>query len=207
MVRRGLLVAAVVLGSIPGCGMAVRKLDAESLAAATTVSRTFPESSHRVALATFEAMRGGLASAEFARDSEFASNPGLVKPDGTKPKEGELPPNFPAFWLSWKNKETSLRELVTLKACHYSGQARDGRPVQVDVLFQPPEGTLVTIRVDELGDRSFSHALLDKVADRLAHPSSPPGTPEEAATFKAFFGGVESREALPSIRKKADPGR
>ena len=200
------LIAVAGPASVPGCGMAVRKIDAESLEAFTTVSRSFPESSHRVALATFEAMRGELASADFAKDSEFSANPKLARPDGSKPGEGELPPNFPAFWLEWKNKDKSLRELVTLKACHYSGKTRDGRPVQVAVLSEP-EGTLVTVQVDKLGDRPFSQALLEKVAQRLAHPASPPGSLDEAATFKAFFGGVESREALPSIRRKVASGR
>jgi hypothetical protein len=199
-------IAVVGPVSMPGCGLAVRKQDAESLAAFTTVNRFFPESSHRVALATFEAMRGELASAEFAKDSEFSSNPKLLKPGGTQPREGELPPNFPAFWLEWKSKGQSIRGLVTLKACHYSGKTRDGRPVEVAVLLQPG-GSVVTVQVDKLGDRAVSQALLDKVAGRLAHPACSPGSLEEAATFKAFFGGVESREALPSIRKAAESGR
>jgi hypothetical protein len=78
--------------------------------------------------------------------------------------------------------------------------------VEVAVLLQP-EGSVVTVQVDKLGDRAFSQALLDRVAGRLAHPSSPPGSIEEAAKFKAFFGGVESREALPSIRKTVKSGQ
>ena len=201
MMCRCLIAVVFGIGLLPGCGRAVRKIDAESLEAFTTVSRTFSESSHRVALATFEAMRGELASADFAKDSEFF-HPNLTRPDGTKPKEGALPPNFPAFWLEWKNDGKPTHALMTLGACHFEGKTRDGRPVEVGVIFQPEE-TLVTVRVDKLGDRAVSQMLLDKVADRLAHPANPPGSLEEAATFKAFFGGVESREALPSIRKSS----
>ena len=207
MIRRGLLVVAIAVGSMmPGCGMAVRRADEETLAAATTVRRSFPESPHRVALAAFEAMRAELASAELAKDSEFASNPGLVKKDGSQPKEGELPPNFPAFWLEWKNDDRPIRALVSLKAAHFEGRAPDGRHVEVGVLTEGREA-VVTVRFDKLGDRMFSQWLLDRVADHLARPSYPPGSVEEAAAFKAFFGGVESREALPSIRRKADAGK
>jgi hypothetical protein len=203
MWRRCLLAVAVVLGSMPGCGMAVRKLDEETLAAATTINRSYPESPHRVALAAFEVMRAELASAEFAKDSEFAPNPGLVKRDGTRPKEGELPPNFPAFWLEWKNNGQPVRALVTLKAAHFAAKDDKGRPIEVGVVYQPGE-TLLTVHIDKFGDRMFSQWLMDQVANRLAHPAYPPGSLEEAMAFKAFFGGVESREALPSIRKKAD---
>ncbi len=77
MTSRGLLLVLVALGSMPGCGMGVRKLDAEALAAATTAVRSFPESPHRVALAAFETLRAELASAEFAKNSEFSPRPGL----------------------------------------------------------------------------------------------------------------------------------
>jgi hypothetical protein len=203
MWRRCTIAVAVALGSMPGCGMAVRRADEETLAAATTVTRSFPESPHRVALAAFETMRAELASAEFAKDSEFAPTPRLVKKDGTKPKEGELPPNFPAFWLEWKNKGQNVRELVSLRAAHFAGKAQDGRTVEVGVVTQSGE-TLMTVRFDKLGDRMFSQYLMDKVTNRLSHPAYPPGSLEEASAFKAFFGGVESREALPSIRKQAD---
>jgi hypothetical protein len=194
MERRGLLMVLVALGTMPGCGMAVRKLDAESLTAATTAVRSFPESPHRVALATFEAIRGELASAEFAGNSEFAPFP--------KPREGDLPANFPAFRLEWSTGGKPVRALVMLKSVRFEGKAKDGRPVEVGVAAQPGE-TLVTIHFDQLGDRMYSIYLFDQVARRLAHPTYPPGSAEEAAAFQAFFGGVESREALPSVRKPA----
>ncbi len=203
MIRRCLIAVAVVaLGLMPGCGLGVRKKDEESLKAVVSVPRTFTEPSQRVALATFEAMRSELASADFASNSEFAPVPLRPKPDGSKPKESEvrLPPDAPAFWVEWKNREKTMTDLVSLRACHYRGKTRDGRPVEVNVL-STPDGTLVTVLIDKLGDRMYSMALLDKVTERLAHPANPPGSPEEAATLKAFFGGVETREALPTIRK------
>ncbi len=201
MMPRGLLAVAVVFGSMPGCGMAVRKLDEESLAAATTAVRSFPEPAHRVALATFEAMRAELASAEIARDSEFSPRPVPTRRDGSKPKEGELPADFPAFWLEWKNKTGEpARALVSLKAAHFEGKSLDGRPIEVGVASRDGE-TTVSIRFDKLGDRLYSGFLFDRISNRLAHPTYVPGSVEEASAFKAFFGGVESREALPSLRK------
>lgn len=204
MMRRSWLAAAFLLGSMPGCGMAVRRLDEETLATATTAVRSFSESPHRVALATFEMMRAELASAEFAKDSEFGRGPSLNRRDGSKLKEGELPPNFPAFWLEWKGQDGKpSRALLSLKAAHFEGKMADGRPVEVGIAAQAGE-TLLTIRIDKLGDRMFSQYLAEQVANRLNHPAYPPGSREEAAAFQAFFGGVESREALPSLRKPAD---
>lgn len=192
MIRGCLIAVAVVSVSLPGCGMGVRKLDAEALAAATTAVRSFPEPPHRVALATFEVMRVELASADFAGNAEFAPFP--------PPRNGEVPPKFPAFRLEWMNDGKPVRAWVALKTVKFAGKARDGRPVEVGVSSQSGE-TLVTIHIDQLGDRMVSNDLFDRVAQRLSHPPHPPGSPEEAATFQAFFGGVESREKLPSVRK------
>ncbi len=200
-------VAVVALGLMPGCGLGVRKLDRETMASMATVARNYPEPAHRVAVAALVAMRAELASADFARDSEFLAAPLKRKPDGSTPGEGEarLPPDGPAFWVEWTNKGQTFHELMTLRACHFRGKTRDGRPVEVAVLVQP-EGTTVTVLVDKLGDRTASRALLDRIADRLAHPAFTPGTPEEAAMLKAFFGGVESREALPFLRQPGAAG-
>ena len=193
MTRRGLISLALALALVPGCGMSVRKLDEESLAAATTVSRDFPEPPHRVALAAFEAMRAELASAEFVGDSEFMPYRG-------KPEELRLPGAL-AFDFEWKDKDgKTSRSPLVLQSLHFRGKTAEGRSVDVRVLRQDGR-TLATVRVDELGDRMVSQWLLGQFADRLAHPANPPGSPEEAAAFQAFFGGVESREALPSLRK------
>jgi hypothetical protein len=201
------LIVLLVLGSMAGCGMAMRKLQREELIAIESVSRSFPEPSHRVALATFEAMRAELASAEFARDSEFFPAPKLKKKDGSEPKEGQpLPPNYPGLWVEWKSKGKAVTSLLTLGACHFTGKTPAGQAVAVEVHAQP-EGTVVTVHIDNSGDKSASKALLDRVADRLAHPSCPPGSPEEVATLKAFFGGVESREALPGLKKSTAASR
>ncbi len=60
----------------------------------------------------------------------------------------------------------------------------------------------MTVHIDKFGDRMFSNDLFDRVAQRLAHPTRPPGSPEEAAAFQAFFGGVESREKLALAPQK-----
>ncbi len=202
MIGRGWVVVLLALSPMAGCGMGVRKLDADALTAATTVPREFTAPPHRVALATFEAMRSELASAEFAGDSQFV--PGPARRDGSKPKPGDLPADFPAFWLEWTSQGKPVRELLGLRAAHFKGRTADGRPVEVEVVAQGPKVAQVAIRVDQLGDRMLSNRLLEATADRLAHPAAPPGSPEAAATYQAFFGGVESREALPSLRK-VDP--
>jgi hypothetical protein len=180
--------------------MQMRKVQREELIALESVSRTYQEPSHRVALATFEAMRSELASAEFAKDSEFLPGPKPRNPNAPLFSDGKpLPPNFPAFWVEYQSSGQKISKLLTLGACHFAGKTRYGKPVTVEVRFQPPEGTTVTVHIDG-DDRSASKVLLQVVEERLAHPANPPGSLEEAATLKAFFGGVDSREALPSLR-------
>jgi hypothetical protein len=204
---RQCLIVVVVLGSMPGCGMAMRKIQREELIAIESVSRSFPEPSHRVALAAFEAMRAELASAEFAKDSEFFPAPKLKKKDGSEPREGQpLPPNYPGLWVEWKSKGKAVTSLLSLGACHFKGETRAGQAVTVEVQAQA-DVTLVTVHIDNSGDKSASRALLDKVSERLAHPATSPGSTEESATFKAFFGGVESRDALPTLRKSTAANR
>jgi hypothetical protein len=113
-----------------------------------------------------------------------------------------LPPSFPAFWVEFQSSGQKVSRLLTLGACHFTGKTRQGQPVTVEVRFQPGDGTTVTVHIDDDGNRWASKALLDKVGDLLAHPTIPPGSLEEAAALKAFFGGVESRESLPSLQKR-----
>ena len=199
---RKLSIVCLFLVAVPvGCGLPTRKLQRAELIAMESVSRMYPVPSHRVALATFEAMRSELASAEFARDSEFFSGPKPKNPGDPGPSAGQpLPTNFPGVWVEYRAGGTKVDRLLTLGACHFVGKTRTGQAATVEVLNQPG-GSTVTVHVDGDADRSVSKLLLDKVADRLAHPANPAGSPEEASTFKAFFGGVESREALPSIRR------
>ncbi len=210
-------VLAVSFVGLPGCGLGVRRqVDREPLLIPGVNTRTYPELSHRVALATLEAMREELASADFAKGKENAFAPAAsdfkarAKP-GQKltelPKAGQtLPPGFPYFWVEWSTKKGARKErqLVYLASCEFEGKTRSGEPVKASVKNTPGE-TLVTMQVGQLADQVETRVLLDKIKERLAHPLHPPGSPEEAETFLAFFSGVESREAIPSLRKGAAP--
>jgi Protein of unknown function (DUF3568) len=204
MSRRSLLAVLVAVACSPGCGLAMRKMAGGPLLGAWTESTTHQEPPHRVALATLEAMRAELASADFAegQDSQFSVASELMKPGMKIPKPGEpLPPDYPAFWVDWKAKDDGHKErnLVILLQAHFEGRTRDGRPVQVNILRD--QLTIVTIRIGKHGDAKVGKALASRIDERLAHPLHPPGSPEEGATLRAFFGGVESREAIPSLRK------
>jgi len=216
MPRWVLLAVAVTAGpllALPGCGLGVRRqVDREPLLIPGVNTRTYPELSHRVALATLEAMREELASADFAKGKEnaFASAQGDIKSHlkpGQKlpelPKAGEtLPAGFPYFWVEWSVKKGARKErqLVYLVSCEFEGKTRSGEPVKASVKNQPGE-TLVTMQVGQLADQVATRLLLDKIKERLARPLHPPGSPEEAETFVAFFSGSESRDAIPSLRK------
>ncbi len=202
MTRRWWIVV-LSLGSLAGCGMEMRKIQREEMIALESVSQTFPGPSHRVALATFEAMRADLASAEFAKDSEFLPGPKPKNPNAPLFVDGKpLPPNFPAFWVEFQSSGQKISRLLTLGGCHFVGKNKAGQAVTVEIRFQPPDGTTVTVHIDK-DDRSASKVLLQTVGEHLEHPSYPPGSLEEAAALKSFFGGVESRESLPSLHKTA----
>jgi hypothetical protein len=203
MIRRTLIVV-VALGAISGCGLQMRKIQREEMIAIESVTRSFPQAPHRVALATFEAMRAELASSEFAKNSEFYPGPKPKNPNAPLFKDGQpLPPNFPAFWVEFESSGQKVSKLLTLGACHFVGKTKQGRAVTVELQNQP-DGTTVTVHIDKDDIRTASKQFLEQVADRLAHPVYPPGSVEEAAMLKAFFGGVESRNALPTLRKPSD---
>jgi hypothetical protein len=206
MTRRGWIGSTLSLGALTGCGLGLRRVDSDTNMVVMARSRDFPAPAQRVAVAVFEAMRSDLASAEFAADSQFRPAPMPLKPDGSKPSESEvrLPPDSPAFWFEWQAQGKPTRQLVTLAACHFRGKSRGGRPVKVDVEAGPNlDSTTVVVRHDRLNEPSIGPALLDRIGERLAEPSNPPGSAEEAATFQAFFAGVEARPA--SGKKVAVP--
>jgi hypothetical protein len=184
----------------------MRRMAGEPLLWVWTESTGHEEPPHRVALATLEAMRAELASADFTRgqDSQFSVATELMQPGKKIPRPGEpLPADYPAFWVDWTAKDDGHKErnLVLLLQAHFEGRTRDGRPVQVNI--RRDQETIVTIRVGRHGDAKVGQALAARIDERLAHPLHPPGSPAEAETLRAFFGGVESREAIPSLHKPA----
>ena len=192
---------AVVSAMLSGCGMQMRRLQEQEMVMMESVSRSYPAPSHRVAVATFEAMRRELASSDFSSDSEFLPGPKPKNPNAPRFTEGKpLPPNFPAFWVDYQAGGQRVSQLLMLGACHFKGKTRQGRDVTVDIRFTPGDGTVVTVHIDG-DDRSASKSFLATVEDRLNNPSNPPGSLEEAAMLKAFFGGVQSRESIPSLRQ------
>jgi hypothetical protein len=204
MSRRCLIAVLVAFACLPGCGLGLRKMVGEPRIGAWTESTTHKEPPHRVALATLEAMRAELASADFAKgqDSEFAVARDLMRPGMKIPRPGEpVPADYPAFWVDWTAKDDGhkQRNLVVLVQAHFEGQTRDGRPVQITV--RRDVETVVTVKVGKHGDPKLSRLLGERISERLAHPLHRPGSSEEAETLRAFFGGVESREAIPSLRK------
>jgi hypothetical protein len=204
MIRRCLLVI-MALALVSGCGMQMRKALREEMVEKESITRSYPYPSHRVALATFEAMRIELGASEFAKDSEFSPGPRSKNPQAPVFQDGQpLPANFPAFWVEFQSSGQKVSRLLKLSACHFIGRTRQGHAVTVEVLYQP-DGTMVTVHIDKDDTKSASKQLLETVSYRLDHPANPPGSLEEAATLKAFFGGIESREALPSLRKREDP--
>jgi hypothetical protein len=208
MSPRSLMAVLVAVACLPGCGLGVRKMAGGPRLDNWTESTTRKEPPHRVALATLEAMRAELASADFARgqDSQFAVARDLMRPGMKIPRPGDpVPPDYPAFWVDWTAKDDGHEErnLVVLVQAHFEGQTRDGRLVQVTI--KRDVQTLVTVQVGKDGDPRLARLLGERISERLAHPLHPPGSPEEAETLRAFFGGVESREAIPTLRKPA-PG-
>ncbi len=210
-------VAALAMApvALPGCGLGVRRqLDSEPILIPGVNTRSYPAAPHRVALATLEAMRAELASADFAKgkDNAFGSAQADLKahtPPGQKPpalpRVGEpIPVDWPYFWVEWnvKNSAKKERQLVLLSSCQFEGKARNGDPVRASVKNENGQ-SVVTMQVGKMADQAAVRVLLEKIEDRLAHPLRPAGTVEEADTFVAFFSGVDSRESIPTLHPAA----
>jgi hypothetical protein len=121
MIRRCLLVV-MALTMVSGCGMQMRKALREEMVEKESITRSYPYPSHRVALATFEAMRMELGASEFAKASEFSPGP---KPKNPNAASGQLPGVLGR--ISVKRSEGQPAPEAQCLPLHRQDQARAGR--------------------------------------------------------------------------------
>jgi hypothetical protein len=209
MIRRSLLAFLVFsLVLITGCGMMMLAKEGEPVWLRSRVSRTFVEPSHRVALATLEVLKDELGSVKdgpvdvMTRDSNF-DPPGGGSP---KPSEVQIPDNYPAFWLDGLATGPTL---VNYRVVSFSGKTLDGRPVEAVVRVGAQDrmtSSVVSIQVGRRGDEEISRNLLDKIADRVAHPTYKPGSPEESQALQTAFGpGLGEEEEMAKAVASGEP--
>ena len=183
------LLAVVVLSvvAVIGCGSMMLVQEGEPIWLMHRVSRDFPQPSHQVSLATYEVLKAELAKVEVDRD-EMAQEDRFNTPDGKMPMPGEvkIPDEFPAFWIDGLSTRPLI---VSLRFCDFTGKDRRGRQVDAVVrigVTEPKVGTRLSIQVGDRGDEAASKALLDKIAERVAHPTYPPGSPQERDALKVL---------------------
>lgn len=190
MMRRCVAVIAMTaVVSVAGCGaMMLAVSEGEPFWLLHRVNRPFVQPSHRVALATYEVLKAELTSVEID-DEEMTPDDQFDKPGGKTPMPGEIeiPDDVPAFWLKVLNFGPAI---VNLRTCELMGKDRHGREVFAVVRIGsrgPKLNTVVSIQIGRRGDEKASRALLDKIAERVAHPSYKPGSPEERQALQDLF--------------------
>ena len=189
MMRRCVIVTAVAaIVSVVGCGRMMLVQYGEPVWLLHRVNRTFDQPSHRVALATYEVLKAELTSVGMV-DEELTQDDRFDKPDGKTPAPGEIqiPDDAPAFWMKGLSTGPII---VNLRSFELAGKDRLGRVVQVVVrigLETPEPDSVVSIQVGERGDDRASNALIDKIAERLAHPTYKLGSAEERQALQALF--------------------
>ena len=190
-IRRGLLAfTALVLTSVAGCGMMIQAMEGEPVWLRHRASQDVPGPSHRAVLATLDVLKAELSGVEIV-DYHLSQDDRFDTPEGKTPGPGrvEIPGDYPAFLVDGLNEDQPV--IVNCRFCCIQGKMKDGRKVDAVIridLDGPKPGTVVSVQVGRRGDPEASDVLLDKIADRSAHPTRKPGSPEERAALNEAFG-------------------
>ena len=220
MVRRRLLaLAGLALGLVAGCGPIIRsswKIErgmqkVESALTPNKLDYVVYQPSHRVALATSEALKAELAEVKICK-VELTRDRNFDTPEGKSPEPGSvsIPKDHPACWL----EGLSISKDPVLVNCHlvtFEGKTKGGKKVDAQVRLDmtgSDQRTVVSVQVGGHGDASGSQSLIETIAARVQNPSTRPGSPEERAALKAAFdlgpkADVDFSEATGEITIKA----
>jgi hypothetical protein len=211
-------VAGLVLGLVVGCGPVIRtaqridtaRTKAEWALMPNRLDYTVNQPSHRVALATFEALKAELAEVKI-RNVELTVDKNFDTPEGKAPVMGEtaIPNDHPAFWLEGL-PNTKGPMLVNCWKVAFAGKTKDGQKVDALVRLEVVSSdrrTVVSVQVGGRGDATGSKNLIDRISERIQNPSVHPGSPEERAALKAAFdpgpkGNVDFSEESGEITIK-----
>jgi hypothetical protein len=221
MFRRCLLaVAGLALGLVAGCGPIVRSawkierglLKVESALMPNRLDYTVYQPTHRVALATSEALKVELAEVKI-RNVELTQDKHFDTPEGKTPVPGSvvIPDDYSACWLEGLPISKSPI-LVNCRLVAFAGKTKDGQRVDVSVRLEivgSDQRTVVSVQVGGHGDSTGSKNLIDKISERVQNPSTRPGSPEERAALKAAFapgpkGDVDFSAPTGEIRIRMD---
>ncbi len=191
MYRRCLIAASTaVILLVAGCGTFKPAHHGEPVWLRHRVERSFEVPSHRVALAVMEVLGTELPSSTLI-SQELSVNTKFDRPDGTSPTPAELslPTEMAVFWLDGVKPARPV--VCDFHFCEIIGTDKEGREIQVVIrrgLASQSANTFVSVQVGRRGDESLSHFWLTKIADRVASPVAPPGSPEEMKALQELFG-------------------
>ena len=221
MFRRCLLaIAGLALGLVAGCGPVLRTAwkaeraigKVEAAWMPNRLDYTIYQPSHRVALATFEALKAELAEVKI-RKVELTQDKHFDLPDGKPPAPGSvvIPNDYPACWLEGLPIFNSPT-LVNCRHVVFAGKTKDGQKVDALVRLEvvgSDQRTVVSVQVGGHGDATGSKNLIGKISERVLNPLTGPGSPEERAALKAAFdpgskGEVDFSAATGDISIKMD---
>ena len=129
---------------------------------------------------------------------ELINDPNHDGRNGARPKPSnfQIPEDYPGFWLV---SEKLGPEVVNLRVALVIGKdkERDDRPVKVLLRVDPrkPTSTVASVQFGKAGDADAAKALLDRIEERLAHPTRPVGSEAERAALQAVFGNQKDQQA------------
>jgi hypothetical protein len=221
MYRRCLpALAGLALGLVAGCGPVVRtaqriesaRVKLEWAMLPNRLDYTVYQPSHRVALATSEALKAELAEVKI-RKIELTQDRHFDTPEGKTPVPGsvKIPDDSSVCWLEGLPNSAS----PILVNCHlvtFAGKTKDGQRVDAAVRLEivgSDQRTVVSVQVGGHGDARGSKALIDKISERVQNPSTRPGSPEERTALKAAFdpgprGDIDYSAATGEITIRTD---
>ena len=184
--------AGLALALAAGCGsLMIGAMQGQPVWLTHRLDWTVYQPSHRVALATYEALKAELDEVKVV-DIELTQDDHFNPPGGGMPRLGDLkiPDDYPAFWADGLNPNGPV--LVNCRSCDFAGKTKDGRKVEAVVRLEimgSDQRTVVSVQVGRKRDDKASKALIDKISERVHNqPILKPGSPEERAALNKAFG-------------------
>jgi hypothetical protein len=195
MIRRCLLASAgLSLALAAGCGTMMLASQGEPVWLLHRLDWTVFKPSHRVAMATFEALKGELAEVKIV-DEELTQDSHYNLPDGQwtlpKPADLRIPDDYPAFWVDgFGPKDQPM--IVNCRSCVFRGKTKDGKRVdavvRLEIVGTSEQHTVVSVQAGRKGDEKLTKGLIDRISEQLQHPKFPPGSTEERAALNLVLG-------------------
>jgi len=192
MIRRCLIaVAGLSIALATGCGsMMLAAREGEPVWLIHRLNWTVYQPSHRVALATLEALKdSNLSDVRIVAD-EVTVDPRFNTAQGKapRPEDVKIPEDYPAFWLDGLDDHPLI---INCRYCSFEAKTKDGKivhaVVRLEIIGKSEQHTVVSVQVGRKGDEALTKSLIDKISGKVFEPKILPGSPEERTALNEAF--------------------